>query len=678
MPWYNYRRRYNRWRRRPWFRRPRKTFRTRRYFRRSHWVRRRRFKKKLKKLSLLQYQPKSIRKCAVKGLLCLFQTTQSRLSYNFDMYEESWVPEKLPGGGGFSLKNLSLYSLYIEHTTGHNIFTHTNKPYPLMRYKGCKLKFYQSKNIDYVSTYSNTWPLKSSMAMYNSLQPSIHLMQKHKILIPSKNTTKWRKPYKKKFIPPPTQMQNKWYFQKDLANIPLFMLRTSALSLDEYYVGNRMKSTNISIHTLNSIIIQNRKWGNRNNTWYTRQLGTQTYFLWATTSEITEATINTTKINQLIPLTNTQDYTNGKSYEEYHDTNMKADTYIKNPSTAGNPFMSDYLKGDITVLTSTLSPTQFMEHYRQATQSDYDKIQASDTIQSKNMQQFNWQIVNLTYTLRYNPYKDKGSNNRCWFLSSIDGGHGWDPPGKPDLENENLPLWILFFGYSDFIKKTSQLHRIDEQYTIVFRSQYLNETKPDIIPLSNSFYEGHSPYENEIEDSDTTRWFPSFQMQQEAINDICLSGPGTPKIPEGQIAEAKIEYKFYFKWGGDLPPMETINDPTQQIWYPVPNNNSITNSLQNPTTAPETYLYQFDERRGELTTTATKRISKDWSTKEISLPFTAPRFAETPALQDPQTQTSSEEEEETNLFELLQHQRTKQRNLKLRILETLEKIQNLQ
>lgn len=36
-------------------------------------------------------------------MLCLFQTTEDRLSYNFDMYEESIIPEKLPGGGGFSI-----------------------------------------------------------------------------------------------------------------------------------------------------------------------------------------------------------------------------------------------------------------------------------------------------------------------------------------------------------------------------------------------------------------------------------------------------------------------------------------------------------------------------------------------------------------------------------------------
>lgn len=210
MPWRRYHRR--RWRRRrPQFWRPRPTFR-RRLWKRRYWVRNKRPKRKLKKLRLTEWQPKAIRKCNVKGFLCLFQTGIDRISYNFDMYETSIIPEKLPGGGGFSIKNLSLLALYDEHIHGHNIFTHTNQPYQLMRYLGCTLYLYQSLNVDYIMTYSNTWPLKSTMLMYNTMQPSIHALQKNKILIPSKNTWKWKKPYKKVFIPPPTQMQNKWYF----------------------------------------------------------------------------------------------------------------------------------------------------------------------------------------------------------------------------------------------------------------------------------------------------------------------------------------------------------------------------------------------------------------------------------------------------------------------------------
>lgn len=160
------------------------------------------------------------------------------------------------------------------------------------------------------------------------------------------------------------------------------------------------------------------------------------------------------------------------------------------------------------------------------------------------------------------------------------------------------------------------------------------------------------------------------------MNTICLSGPGTPKIPPGQTVEAKIKYCFYFKWGGDLPPMSTVTDPTTQPVYPVPNNITQPTSLQNPELRPESYLYSFDERRGLLTKKATERITKDWQTKEIPLSLTAHRFSEQTETQDPQ-ETSTSEEEEENLFELLNQQRRKQQHLKQRILTTLQKIQQL-
>lgn len=667
MPWYYngyYRRR--RWRRRqPRFRRFGQTFRRRRY-RRQRWVRRFYKPKKLKTLRIKEYQPKTIRKCKIKGLLCLFQTTQNRLSYNFDMYEQSWVPERLPGGGGFSIKNLSLRALYEEHQVGHNIFTSTNNFLPLMRYQGCTIKFYQSAQTDYVATYSNTWPLESNMQMYNTMQPSVHLLIKNKIIIPSKTTSKWKKPYKKKFIPPPTQMKNQWYFQKDMSKIPLFMLRTSAFSFDNYYVGSRQTSTNITIHTLNYQIIQNRKF-NQNGPWYARQLGTQYYYIYATDEEhVTQDNIYQVKLKNIIALTNVKKNQTGQTYEDYqrtHGTN-KWQEYLADPSARGNPFNIHYISGNMTTFTSTLLFTQLTGSQPE---EKLEKFKTTNT----------FQVFNITEQLRYNPYRDLGKNNSAYFLSATDGSHGWDSPTDPNLRNDNLPLWLLLFGFSDYVKKTKILHNIDEQYLLTIQSQYTNPQRNIIIPISTSFWEGHSPYEEEFNPIDYDRWYPCFQMQQEAINDICLAGPGTPKIPKGYISEAKIKYCFHFKWGGEQPPMATITDPSEQIWYPVPNNNNPTNSLQNPETNPASILYSFDERRGQITKKAAERMQKDWEITDPSLLSTDYRFSEKAETQaSPQDSTSEEEEED--LFQLLQHQRRKQQLLKQRILTTLQKLQKLE
>nr|UGV34340.1 MAG: ORF1 [TTV-like mini virus] len=678
MPWYGYYRQ-RRWRRRrPWARRFRKAFR-RRPYRRRYWVRRKPFyrRKKLKKLFINEYQPKSIRNCKCKGMLCLFQCTENRMSYNFDMYEESFVPQRLPGGGGFSIKNMSLYSLYIEHRMGHNIFTHSNQDYPLMRYKGCKLKLYQSQDVDYICTYSNTWPLISNLHMYNSMQPSIHLQLKNKIIVPSKKTQNRKRPYITKFIPPPTQMKNQWYFQNKLSKVPLFMLRTSACSLDHYYVGNRQLSTNITIYSLNSAVIQNRSFGTE-TTYWCRQLGTQKYFIYHTTTNTT--IVNQIKIAELIILTNTKQYKQGASLLQLgKKTKQEFLTAYDNGDLFGNPFYTDYLTDHESTFIMTTSPTDLRQYINAHGNGDITQLTLGNMGTSVT-----GEFLPLVKEIRYNPYKDDGTGNIAYFLQSgPTSSHGWDPPGSVDLQNTNLPLWILLYGFPDFVKKSAVIHQVDTNYILAIKSKHVSENVETIIPISDTFYNGTSPYlpiseTDKPDPSDMNRWYPQYQYQQEMINTICHSGPGTPKIPPSVTTEAKVKYTFYFKWGGDLPPMSQVEDPTEKPVYPIPDNFTKTTSLQNPETNPAYYLYTFDERRGQLTKTATTRIQKDWESQKHPFLSAGPRFAETTQTQTPQTETSSEEEEEEDLFQLLNKQRTRQLQLKQRILKTLNRLQSLE
>lgn len=586
------------------------------------------------------------------------------------MYEESWIPKRLPGGGGFSIKNLSLYSLYQEHLQAHNIFTRTNNNYPLMRYLGCKLTFYQSKDVDYVVTYSNVLPLQSSMAMYNSMQPSVHLMQQNKIIMPSKQTQKRKKPYTKKFIPPPTQMKSQWYFQHNLCNTPLFMLRTSCLSLDNYYVGSRQKSTNTTIYTINAAYIQNRDWGDRTKTYYCQALGTKKYFLYSTTSHTTN--LNNVRLDTLIALTNTQDYQQGDTWEHYKQQTGQTyyQKYFEDLTTYGNPFHPEYILGDNPVIHMPTSPQQIKQ-----------KIETKPTATLQDLDSPEHILIQPVIELRYSPYRDKSSKNQCYFIRSKINAHGWDTETHPELINNDLPLWLLLYGYADYIKRTETYALLDTNHIMVLKSPYTNPKKEPIIPLSYSFVHGYSPYtslSDGVDEEDEHRWYPCYQYQQETINNICITGPGTPKIPDGTTTEAKVKYCFYFKWGGDLPPMSTITDPLEQPTYIIPNNFSTTNSLQNPATHPATLLYNFDERRGQITQKAAERIQKDWKTKKIPLLFTEQKFAEPPEIQETQEETSSEEEEEDNLFQLLNRQRLKQLNLKHRIIQTLKKLQQLE
>nr|UGV34796.1 MAG: ORF1 [TTV-like mini virus] len=655
MPW-NYRRRYNRrwWNRRYRYWRPRKIIRRRR--RSYYWVRKRLFKKKLKKITLKQYQPHCIRRCKIKGMVPLIQCTADRIAFNYDMYELSTVPARLPGGGGFGIKNFNLEALYSDHLYGHNVWTKTNTSLPLVRYSGCKFKFYQSDLTDYIVSFSNQWPLQSNLGMYNTMQPSVHGMLQHKLLVPSRRTYPKKRPYFIKRISPPTQLQNKWYWQVDIAKTPLVMIRTTATSLEHFYLSPNAQSSNITIKHLNSGLIRNRNFKKPpTDGYYASGEGTQKVWLY-TTRQNYNNDINSIQIKNLVFLGDSVHNTQGQAYSDINPTSGSYQTTwdTQNKQYWGNPFYTDYLTGNAPVFQSKTSYPTYLS-----------QLKTDLTKKAEGLTQ-----VFLIHDLRYNPFNDKAEDQICYFKSVVKDEQGWEPPDNPDLTNERLPMWLLLWGFPDFQKKIKKLLNIDTEHILTIVQKHTRPIREFLVPLSESFIEGNSPYEDEPNDIDFDRWYPCFQFQQEIYNEICKSGPGTVKPPKNTNIEAKAKYCFYFKWGGELPPMSTIEDPKNQPFYPVPSNQFGTNSLQNPQLRPESLLYSFDQRRDTLTETALKRIKKDWPLTETFVTDGTNQYSETPQIQQESTSetSSSEEEETTSLLEQLIKQRHKQRKLKQRIL----------
>lgn len=579
------------------------------------------------------------------------------------MYEYSTVPEFLPGGGGFGIKAWTFEALYSDHIYARNVWTKTNIDLPLIRYAGVKITLYQSALTDYVFTYNNQLPMQSSLGMYNSMQPSIHLMNRHAIIIPSKKTHTRKKPYTKLFIPPPSQLTSKWYFQKDICTTPLLMTRVSAISLDNYYLDPHGKSSNISIPHLNATLIKNRQF-KRNPTsgyWANTNPTHGKVYLYSTHVEFTNT--NDIKIIDLIFLGKTTTNTTGQSMREAGYNKEKLEQWkTEHIKHWGNPFHTNYLTEDDPVLQSTT-------HY-----STYLSQMTDDNSKAQNLT-----IVHLTDTLRYNPYADQGIHNNCYFLSCAKDEEGWDKPENPELINESLPLWLLLWGFSDYHRKIKKHQHLDDDWILVINTDATTPPRNPLVILNESWIEGNSPYETGPNKQDMEIWYPSTQYQEITLNNICSCGPGTPKIPKDTDVEAKMKYKFLFKFGGHPPPMSQIEDPKNQPWYPIPNNQLRTNSLQNPTMYPEQLLWSFDERRGQITQKAISRLQKDWDTKKPFITDTRSRFSEQAQGQQEETSEESSSEEETEtLFEKLQQQRLKQRRLKQRILETLNRLQKLE
>nr|UGV39601.1 MAG: ORF1 [TTV-like mini virus] len=661
MPWYNtyYRRRWNqrrKWRRRRLWRRNRKTFRTRSRRRRYRVRKRKFFKKKLKKLTLKQYQPSSIRRCKIKGLECIIQCNVKKISFNFQMYESSIVPNHLPGGGGMCIKTFSLDALYEAHQHCRNYWTHTNTHYPLCRYLGCKIRCYQSQTMDWVIKFINQFPMVATVDTYSETQPSILMMSKYSKKIPSKITKTRKRPYITVRMRPPAQMQNKWFFMHDISHTPLLMIMASGASFDNYYISTKWDSTNINITTLKTGLFTNTNFKNYETSGYycTKHENVKIY-LYATLDNS-----NQPKAGTLIPLLNTKYYVRGSSYNEIHpntQTSWANNWTTEHIKYRGNPFYPDFLQGNYHLFQSVTTYSTIIN-----TKNPNDPI---DTLT---------RVDSFTETLRYSPNRDTGENNITYFKPVTKDDNSWNTPNNSDLINIGYPLWILIWGFPDFQKRLGKLQHLETEHTLVIKTSTTYPIRSPLVPISQSFIEGHSPFESTHNSLDNDRWYPSLQYQYEIINLICQCGPGTPKLNGRNSVEAKIDYTFYFKFGGSPPTMSTVDDPADQPTYPIPNNISEGLKIQSPAMPIQSFLYHFDTKRDIITKKAADRIKKDWPTKPTM--FTDGTSAFTTEIHQTQTENEEKETEET-LLQLLEQQHQQQQQLKQRILNRM-KIQNLE
>nr|UGV38518.1 MAG: ORF1 [TTV-like mini virus] len=666
MPWRRtYYRPYRYRRRRFWTWRPRPTFRRRRY--RGRRKVRHFFKKKLKTITVKEYQPHSVRKCKVVGLTCLLIANKYRHGNNYTLYEKSIVPAHLPGGGCFSIMKFSLATLYEQHTLIRNWWTTSNKELPLVKYTGCKMYLYQNDEIDYVFRYHNSFPMTATQLMYATTQPGIMMLMKNSVLVPSTKTQKRKRPYKVVRIPPPSQFQKKWYFQKELYNTGLFLSFVTAASFNEYYIDKYSQSTNMTIHSLNTLLFTNRQFHTNQepNGYHTRSIGTKDTYLYAYVG----TTPNNIKIKDLIPLIETRNRQSGFAFSERQNNITDWNTWKNHPpkQSWGNPFLPEY------------AGIQYRIYYSETKPADMFAQTTQEADMTNKLTELSSQIF---WELRYNPERDTGANNKAYLLSNWENKLGWDPPNNQNLIFEGYPLWALLHGYLDYQKRLADINQIDTHYILVIQTKATTPQANFIVPICTDFIKGNSPFEDTHNPLDENKWYPMVQYQEPEVNNILLTGPGTVKFDNNvKSSNIKCKYKFYFKFGGNPPPMTDVIDPQNQPIYPIPSNQQQTTSLQNPSTPIQYFLSNFDYRRQQFTETALKRITKDFETKETS--FTDSRNVrdvspQTSTAQTPEETTSEEEETQETLYEQLQHQRNKQKRIRQRILRLISQIKNLE
>lgn len=262
----------------------------------------------------------------------------------------------------------------------------------------------------------------------------------------------------------------------------------------------------------------------------------------------------------------------------------------------GNPFFWGYMTGNLTLLQTTEDP-------KAMSKKPNSKLQ--ETMKRNNP---------YVFQVRYNPFKDKGRGNQAYFIPNYEASHNnWEPSKDPDLMFENYPLWLLFWGMEDIVKRMGKCKNLDNDWTLVIKSNYIQPPEPYYVPVSYDFVHGRGPYDTEREEmssDDYTNWYPRYKYQRQAINNIIMTGPAVARGDATKNIQAKMKYHFHFKWGGNSEPQESVFDPTNQPITPYPPNLYNISEITDPTTSITGEIYPWDWRRDMLTKTATKRITE--------------------------------------------------------------------
>nr|UGV38234.1 MAG: ORF1 [TTV-like mini virus] len=653
---YPYRRRryYRKWR-------PRQTIRRRR-FRRRQAVRKKRHyfrKKKLKKLRLNQWQPERIRKCKIKGMFCLFQAGYGRFANNFEMYKDSIVPSHEPGGGGWSIFQLSLNNLYQEHTKLMNWWTKSNNDYNLCRYIQCKLKFYRTYDTDYVVQYQTQYPFEVGKFHYPSNHPQRLLMYHKKIVVPSYQTQPHNKrKYIVKTIKPPKEFINKWYFQNTFCRFPLVMISTSACSLDNFFIGPRAESNNVSLLSINTNIFSHKNFRDIEHHIF-GYIPNASYYMYGTRNG--NPTIKP-KRSELIYLGNTTKYTEGTPIQANEEFGGSTYPFSK----WGNPFFHRFIGKDQQLWISQKQPSEVLKK-----QSPTTDPQINDVTNFTN---------DILKHCRYNPFRDKGEGNIAKWLNVNLLENGWHTEAGPEFTIQGFPLWIMLWGWEDWTRKNKKLNNLDTEYILVVHSQYIEPTLPAYVFMNLSWAQGQGPYNQpaaEISTYNLFNWQPCWQYQKEAIDDLLMSGPGVCKN-NSQIS-AHMEYNFLFKWGGAPNYIEKVADPCSKTDYALPSKILQGYEIQNPQNDPTREVYSWDFRRGLLTQTAAKRLKRD-SDSDCSM-FTdgepdstlgVPVQKETQTTQKKKTKKKTKETLQQQLLKYKQHRQL----LRKRFLQLTKQLQS--
>nr|UHM26073.1 MAG: ORF1 [Torque teno midi virus] len=653
-PWFG---RFRRRRRRIWprrRRRRRRVYKRRRAYYSTRRRRRRHYKvrRKKKRLILTQWQPESVRKCKIKGsgTICFgAEGTQFRCS---TVYRDEWTNPKTPGGGGFGVELFTLKYLFSEYKAKFNIWTQSNEYRDLCRYLFCTFTFYRHPQTDFILWYDTQPPFTINKYTYMYMHPLLALQRRKKKLLLSTATNPKGKLTKKFRIRPPKQLINKWFFQEDFSNYGLVTIGATACNFRYPWLGCCNENLIITLYYIQPDFYKHSEWS---------QYHTQPYNpLGFTPSQHSQ-----------MSTTNWYFYKDGNTEKKWQMKPFNGTApYYKSVGIDGGWFCPPVMRAY--------------------------KVSTTET----------GQALGLTPcgVLRYNPALDTGKGNKVWLTPTLSGTYG--VPKDEDLVMEDYPLYMIFFGYTSFLKQMKHDTINFQANMFVIQSPALkrvfgNDTHPWYPIVDKSFCYGKGPGMTDPITFTNQTWYPSVYSQRDSISSIVNCGPYTPKYNETKEStwQCNYFYNFHFKWGGSYPPDQEAEDPTTKGKYPVPDKLHETIQIADPVKQKYKEIFKtWDYRRGTLTKKALKRmydnLSTDESLRSDSTGCSSRKKTRMlPVLQNPKKEnkeiqecllslceetTCPDQEKTPDLFKLIQQQHNQQQQLKYNILTLISDLKSKQ
>ncbi len=234
----------------------------------------------------------------------------------------------------------------------------------------------------------------------------------------------------------------------------------------------------------------------------------------------------------------------------------------------GNPFFFSYLlQEEPSYIIINKSTTDAIQLINTNKEQELDKITGL-------ARKFDPYVI----PVRYNPNKDKGIGNIAYFLRTDSAAKkDWEPPSDDELIIKNFPLWLMLWGFEDYILKHNKINNLDQNGILVIRSDYISEKQTSYVFLSDSFVNGQGPYgvdRDQISLFERGHWYPKWEFQKEAIEEILMTGPGVCRPQNNESIQSHLKYQFFLSGEATHQPWKQYTTPTASQLDPIPVTNS--------------------------------------------------------------------------------------------------------